>query len=46
MKIKITQPTFERKSIKMVNVKYSDSRIARIPSITIRKKNIIKTFYV
>ena len=46
MKIKVTTPTTEKKSFKLLPVRHSDANNYKVLSITLKKKNVTKTIFV
>ena len=46
MKIKVTEHTIEKKSTKMVSVRHSSSNTYKVPSITLKKKDVTKTLFL
>ena len=46
MKLKVTTPTTEKKSIKLLPVRHSDAYNYKVLSITLKKKNATKIIFV
>ena len=46
MKIKVTKHTIEKKSTKMVSVRHSDSNTYKVPSVTLKKKDVTQTLFL
>ena len=46
MKLKVTENTIKRKSVRKLEVKHSDARISRVPSITLQKTTKTKTLFI
>ncbi len=46
MKIKVTEHKIEKKSTKMVSVRHSSANTYKVPSITLKKKDVTKTLFL
>tara|TARA_R100001443_G_scaffold115569_2_gene133646 strand:+ start:370 stop:510 length:141 start_codon:yes stop_codon:yes gene_type:complete len=46
MKIKITEHKIEKKSTKMISVKHSSANTYKVPSITLKKKDVTQTLFL
>ena len=46
MKIKVTEHKIEKKSTKMVSVRHASANTYKVPSITLKKKDVTKTLFL
>jgi len=46
MKIKVTKHTIEKKSTKMISVRHSDANTYKVPSVTLKKKDVTQTLFL
>tara|TARA_R110000851_G_scaffold191988_1_gene342527 strand:- start:91 stop:231 length:141 start_codon:yes stop_codon:yes gene_type:complete len=46
MKIKVTKPTIEKKSTKMVSVRHSSANTYKVPSVTLKKKDVTQILFL
>ena len=46
MKIKITNHEIDKKSTKMISVRHSHANTYKVPSVTLKKKDVTKTLFL